>query len=161
MDLQELLEGELPAGAHAARRVDHGRDVAEHLGGRDVGALLPQRSRRFGSEQASRSDLEAFDLRRSDGLGAQQQAGQRLGVHEGGRFDVYAGDRCLGVRDVGRDRSFEDDGAPHEGVGNVGFLLAGPTVFARQPSVRVALPAFADNPRHRASIVTVNRQPSL
>src|SRR5450759_5414818 len=80
MYLQELLERELFVAPDAPHRVDHGLDVTEHLGGCDVGALLSDCSRGLGFKQASRPDLKAFDPRGGDGLGAQQQAGQRLRV---------------------------------------------------------------------------------
>jgi hypothetical protein len=132
MYLQELLGHELFVAADAPHRVDHGLDVTEHLGGCDVGALLSECSRGLGFKQASRADLKAFDLRGGNRLGAQHQAGQRLCINQGAGFEVQAGDGGLGVRDVGRHRSFQDDRAPHKGIGHVGLVLAGLTVLARQ-----------------------------
>ena len=121
---------------------------------------LPE-PRRLGVQQPPHTDLEPLDARRGDRLRAQQKARQRLTVGQSADLEAEAGECRLGFTDVRRNRPFENHGTPDQSVGQVGLVVAGESVPARQAGTLVAHPMAPDNLGHTHSLIKVTTQPCL
>ena len=118
-----------------AERVDgplHRCDVVEDLQGGHVGVSTGVAPGDVCLEEATCADLQAFDARRRNGLCSQEQTCDCLGVREGCHLAVEAGNRLLGVADVGGCGPREDEVSRGEPVGLIGFVVAALTVAPRQ-----------------------------
>jgi hypothetical protein len=102
VDLEQPLQRDLLSRTEPVEREAHRVDVCKHLRGDDVFDVSAQLACCLSAQQSASADLQALDPGRRDGLGAQQDARQRLGLDQRGRLDVQARDRHLRVHDVGR-----------------------------------------------------------
>jgi len=86
-------------------RVDVREDLAcGHVGGRravDAGGVC--------LEQPAWADLQPFDARRRDRLGAQEEPRERLGVVQCDGMMVQRADGAFSIGDIGGNGTFEDE----------------------------------------------------
>jgi hypothetical protein len=80
MEPEQCIHRDLIARTDLADRAVHGVDVAENLLSSDVGSPLAEVMCQLCAKQFPGTDLQAFDARRGNGFGAQQETSQRLGV---------------------------------------------------------------------------------
>jgi hypothetical protein len=162
MNLQQQLHGDLAVEPDLLYSAEHRVDVAEHLRGRHVGGWLGRRAERLGMQQMSRADLQALDARGGHGLRAQQDAGERLGVDQTRGLGVQAGDRSLGVGDIGGDIAVEHEATTDQWIWHVGCVIAVTTVSTRDTAARdLALPAAIQKLRHQISLLELSIQPPI
>ena len=124
MDLEQQLHADLVTGTDLLNAVDHRVDVPQHLACRDVRRCVIESANGLGAQQSPCPDVEALDSRRGNCLGAQQDAGKRLGVDKRRRLDVQSSDRCLGLRNIGSDVTVESKAALGEKIWDVGLVVA-------------------------------------
>lgn len=144
MDAEQHVGGDVVTLVDALDPVEHGVDVPEHLGGRDVRWSLVESSNHFGLEEPSCPDLQALDPRRRDGFSSQQDAGERFGVDECARFDVQSSDGRLSIGDVGGNLTVQGEGSADKRVREVRFVLTRATITACRTG-EIGRPAASQN----------------
>ena len=157
MDFKKQFHSDHVSGVNLVDAVDHRVDVPEYLNSRDIGWALAKSPGGFSSQEAAGADCKP-SIRDEATTCPQQHSGEGLGVHEACRLEIQAGDRCLGVGNVGRDFAIEAEGATHEPVGHVGFVVAPAVVLPRRARL-IADPVATENRRQDSSLFTFILQP--
>jgi hypothetical protein len=124
MDRQQAVDRDCRGVGEALDRPCHRPDVPEHFLRGDVDTCLARCERGLGSEESPASHDEALDVRRRDGLRAQEKPGECFGVDQRLGRGIQLNDRSLRVRDVGGDVTVEAERPAPNRVRNVRFVLA-------------------------------------
>src|SRR5487761_2600293 len=111
MYLQEKGLGDLVPKTDAFDAIDHGVDVAEHLGSGDI----------------TWSVVEP-----TSNLSVKQDSSERLCIDEARSGHVQSSDGCLGICNLGGDVAVQPEPASEKAVRNVGFVLARASIRLRR-----------------------------
>ena len=134
MHLQQDVQSDRTVRFHRVHSPDHGIDVGQHLGGRDVTSLLAQLTSRIGPKQPSSPYHQTLDAGGRHGLGSQQQSRQCLGIGQGIHPPVEPDQVGLGVRDVRGHVAIEGETANGQWIRQVDRVSTRSAIAPGQPS---------------------------
>jgi len=82
-------------------------------------------------EEAASPDFESLNARGGNGLCAKEDLSEDFGAHERPSVEVKPEERCLSGGNCCSDFARQLKLATHEGIGNIGLVLAASTVSTR------------------------------